>query len=139
MNPGKQDIDNGILKLLKEDARRSNVFVAKELGVSEGLIRQRIGRMREDGTIRKFTIETSSRGLKALIEINIEVNVHTTQIAERIRALPGVEKVYETSGITDIIAFLDVDDTAMLNDTIEAIRALGPITNTRTKLVLGEL
>ncbi|MGA1794024.1 MAG: Lrp/AsnC family transcriptional regulator [Thermoplasmatota archaeon] len=139
MNPGKQDLDREILKLLKEDSRRSNVSIAGELGISEGLVRQRIGRMREDGTIRKFSIETSSRGLKAIMEMNIEVNVHTTQIAEKIRALPGVEKVYETSGVTDIIAFLDVDDTAMLNDTIEAIRALGPITNTRTKLVLGEL
>ncbi|MBN1390243.1 MAG: Lrp/AsnC family transcriptional regulator [Candidatus Thermoplasmatota archaeon] len=139
MNNVKQDLDAKILKLLKEDARRSNVLIARELGVSEGMVRQRIGRMREDGTIRKFTIETSSRGLKAIIEINIEVNVHTTLIAQRIRSLPGVEKVYEASGITDIIAFLDVDDTAMLNDTIEAIRALGPITNTRTKLVLGEL
>ncbi|MGA1873246.1 MAG: Lrp/AsnC family transcriptional regulator [Thermoplasmatota archaeon] len=139
MSERKQDLDDRILRLLKEDSRRSNVSIAGEIDVSEGLIRQRIARMRENGTIRKFTIETMSRGLKAVIEVNIEVNVHTTDIARSIRDLPGVERVFETSGVTDIIAILDVEDTSRLNDTIEAIRALGPITNTRTKLVLGEL
>jgi len=133
------DLDWEILKILKRDSRTPNVAIARELEVSEGMIRQRIGRMKTSGIIRKFTVETSSRGLKALIEINIAVNVHTTDMAMRIRQLPGVEKVFEISGVSDIVALIDVSDTNMLNETIEAIRAIGHITNTRTKLVLGEL
>jgi DNA-binding Lrp family transcriptional regulator len=133
------DLDWEILRILKKDSRTSNVAIARELEVSEGMIRQRIGRMRSSGAITRFTIETSSRGLKALIEVNIEVNVHTTDIAMKIKELPGVEKVFEISGVSDIVALIDVSDTAMLNETIESIRGMGHITNTRTKLVLGEI
>jgi DNA-binding Lrp family transcriptional regulator len=139
MKENMDNLDWEILKVLKKDSRTSNVAIARELEVSEGMIRQRIGRMKRNGTITRFTVETSSRGLKAIIEINIAVNVHTTDIATAIRKLPGVEKVYEISGVSDIIALIDVSDTTMLNGTIEAIRAMGHITDTRTKLILGEL
>ncbi len=132
-------LDWKIIKILRKDSRTSNVAIARELGVSEGMIRQRISRLRNEGIITSFTITTSSRGLKALIEINIEVNVHTTKIAKRILALDGVEKVYESSGDTDIIAFVDVTNTIELNEAIEGIRAIDMVTSTRTKMVLGEL
>jgi DNA-binding Lrp family transcriptional regulator len=132
-------LDWEILKLLKKDARTSNVALARELEVSEGMIRQRISRLRENDTITRFTIETAPKGIRALIEIEIDVNVHTSSLARKIKELKGVEKVYEISGMADIIALIDVTDTRSLNDTIENIRRLGPIKSTRTKLVLGEL
>lgn len=133
------DLDWEILKVLRSDSRISNVAIAGKLQISEGAVRQRISKLKKAGTITRFTIETSSRGLKALLEINIEVNVHTTKIAERIKGLDGVEKVYEISGDSDIMAVIDVSNTIELNDTIEKVRAMGHITNTRTKLILGEL
>lgn len=132
-------LDWEIIKILRKDSRTSNVAIAREMGASEGMIRQRISRLRSEGIIQGFTITTSSRGLKALIEVNIEVNVHTTEIAKRILALQGVEKVYEISGDTDIIALVDVTNTIELNEAIEGIRAIDNVTSTRTKMVLGEL
>ncbi|MFO8052287.1 MAG: Lrp/AsnC family transcriptional regulator [Thermoplasmatota archaeon] len=139
MNRNIDDLDWEILKLLKTDSRRSNVSIASELGISEGSVRQRISKLKKKGTITRFTIDTSSRGLKALLEINIEINVHTSEIAERIKTLEGVEKVYEISGASDIVAIIDVSNTNELNDTIEAVRGMGHIMNTRTKLVLSEI
>jgi Lrp/AsnC family transcriptional regulator for asnA, asnC and gidA len=133
------ELDWKILTMLKENSRTTNVALARELGVSEGMVRQRIARMKEDGTILRFTIETASRGVKAIIMVNIEMNVHTAKIAARIRALGGVDKVYETSGESDIVALVDVEDTDTLNGVVEAIRVMGQITNTTTKLVMGEL
>ena len=139
MNQTVDDLDWEILKILKGDSRISNVSIAGKLKISEGSVRQRISKLKKSGVITKFTIETSSRGLKALLGINIEVNVHTTEIAKKIRSLDGVERVYEVSGDSDIVAVIDVSNTIELNDTIEAVRGMGHITNTRTKLVLGEI
>jgi len=132
------DLDRGILKILKKDARTTNVAIANELEVSEGSIRQRIARMRNEGIIVRFTADTASRGLKAIIEVNIEVNVHTTRLAKKIKNLDGVERVYEISGESDILAIIDVGNTVELNNTIEAIRAMDNVKYTKTRLILGE-
>ena len=123
---------------MKENERISNVAIANHLKVSEGMIRQRISKLRRSGVIKQYTIKISSKGLKAIIEINTEVNVHSTEIAKSIKNLEGVETVYEVSGETDIVAIIDVSDTMELNDTIEAIRAMNNVLSTRTKLILNE-
>jgi Lrp/AsnC family transcriptional regulator for asnA, asnC and gidA len=132
------DMDWKILKVLKADSRKTNVAIANELLVSEGMVRQRIARLRHDGVVTRFTIDTASRGLKAIIEVNIEVNVHATRIAKKIGSLSGVEKVFEISGESDILAIVDVSNTTDLNETIEAIRAMPDVKSTKTRLILGE-
>lgn len=133
------EIDLEIMGILKENSRASNVAIARKLGISEGSVRQRIGKLKRNGTIKRFTLVTSSKGLQAIIEINIEVNVHTTEIANMISSLDGVETVYEVSGDSDIVVLVDVTGTSELNETIEAIRAMDNVISTRTKLILGEI
>lgn len=133
------ELDWTIIRMLKEDSRRTNVAIAADLKVSEGMVRQRIARLRSEGIVKRFTIETASRGLKAIVEVNIDVNVLTGKIAKRIKNLNGVERVYEISGETDIMVIVDVSNTVELNTTIEAIRALGNVRSTKTRLILGEL
>mgnify|MGYP001056893813 CR=1 FL=1 len=138
--PRKADnIDLEILNILKENSRASNVAMARRIGISEGSIRQRIGKMKKNGMIKRFTLVTSSKGLQAIIEINIEVNVHTTKIAKMIKELDGVETVYEVSGDSDIVVIMDVPGTKELNDAIESVRAMENVVSTKTKLILGEL
>jgi Lrp/AsnC family transcriptional regulator of lysine biosynthesis len=132
------ELDWTLIRMLKEDSRRTNVAIAAELKVSEGMVRQRIARLRNEGMVKKFTIETASRGLKAIVEVNIDVNVLTGKIAKRIKNLSGVERVYEISGETDIMVIVDVSNTVELNTTIESIRALGNVRSTKTRLILGE-
>jgi DNA-binding Lrp family transcriptional regulator len=132
------ELDWTIIRMLKENSRRTNVAISAELKVSEGMVRQRIARLRSEGIVKRFTIETASRGLKAIVEVNIDVNVLTGKIAKRIKNLNGVERVYEISGETDIMVIVDVSNTVELNTTIEAIRALGNVKSTKTRLILGE-
>jgi DNA-binding Lrp family transcriptional regulator len=132
------DMDWRIIKILKQDSRKTNVAIANDLRASEGTVRQRIARLRHDGVITRFTIDIASKGLKAIIEVNIEVNVHATRIAKKIGSLAGVEKVFEISGESDILAIVDVSNTTDLNETIEAIRAMPDVKSTKTRLILGE-
>ena len=139
MRSGMDDLDLKILGTLKENSRISNVAIAKDLKVSEGMVRQRITKLRRMGIITQYTIKVSSKGIKAIIAINTEVNVHSTEIASAIKELPGVETVFEVSGETDIVAIIDVTNIGELNNTIESIRAMPNVLSTRTNLILNEL
>ena len=139
MRNSHDNLDWKIIDILKRDARTTNVNIAKQLNVSEGMVRQRIKRLIEEGLIKRFTIITESLGLKAIIEVSVEVNVHTTEIASQVKELEGVENVFEISGNRDIIAIVDVDDTLRLNDVIEKIRSMKNVRNTETQLVLREI
>jgi DNA-binding Lrp family transcriptional regulator len=131
--------DERLIALLREDSRTPNVQLAEEIGITEGTVRARIKRLLEEGIIRSFTIRTATRNIKALVEVQIEVNVHTSQIARQIMDMNAVEAVYEVAGAVDIIAVVDVMTMSELNDVIEEIRSHGSIIATQTKMVLSEL
>ncbi|WP_062121720.1 Lrp/AsnC family transcriptional regulator [Sphingobium herbicidovorans] len=52
-------IDQEIVQRLSHDARISNRSIAKEVGITEGTVRQRIKRLQKDGLIQ-FTVVTDS-------------------------------------------------------------------------------
>ncbi len=131
--------DEKIIGILKRDARTPYVRIAKRLRTTEGTIRSRVKRLQREGVIRAFTVRTASKNIKALIELNIEVNVDTSEISAKIRQMPEVEAVYEVSGDVDIIVIIDVMSTTELNNVIERIRGLGHTLSTETRLILHEL
>ena len=116
----------------------ANVEIANQLGVSEGTVRSRVHKMSEEGIIRGFTIKTSSKNVKALVEISIAVNTDTQEIARELASYDGVTEVFEVTGDQDIIAIVDVESSQHLNDIIERVRRYDNILSTRTRLILKE-
>jgi DNA-binding Lrp family transcriptional regulator len=94
--------------------------------------------MTEEGLIRGFTIKTSSRNVKALVEIRISVNTDTEKIARELAGYEGVTEVFEVTGDQDIIAIVDVESSSQLNDIIERVRRYDNTLSTRTRLILRE-
>lgn len=132
------NLDKRILEIMKKDSRRPFVEIASQLGVSEGTVRSRVHRMTEEGIIRGFTIKTSSKNVKALVEIRIDVNTDTEEIAKELASYEGVTEVFEVTGDQDIIALVDVESSQNLNDIIERVRKYDNILSTRTRLILKE-
>ncbi|HXZ23834.1 MAG TPA: AsnC family transcriptional regulator, partial [Methanomassiliicoccales archaeon] len=62
-------LDERIIEILKKDSRKPFVEIAEELKVSEGTIRSRVRKLFEEGVIQSFTIKTSSKNVKAIIEV----------------------------------------------------------------------
>jgi Lrp/AsnC family transcriptional regulator for asnA, asnC and gidA len=131
-------LDDKIIEILKKDSRRAFVEIANELGVSEGTIRSRVKKLFEEGVIQAFTIKTSSKNVKALVEVKIDVNVNTSEIADQISSFEGVSEVYEVTGEEDIVAIIDVTSSPQLNEIIERIRRYDNVESTRTRLILKE-
>ena len=132
------NLDKKIIEIMKKDSRCPFVEIANQLGVSEGTVRSRVHRMTEEGVIRGFTIRTSSKNVKALVEIRIDVNTDTQQIARELAGYDGVTEVFEVTGDQDIIAIVDVESSTRLNEIIEKVRHYDRIISTRTRLILKE-
>lgn len=131
-------LDDRIIDILKKDSRKPFVEIANELKVSEGTIRSRVKKLFEDGVIQSFTIKTSSKNVKAIIEVKIDVNVNTSEVAANISKFEGVAEAYEVTGEEDIVAIIDVTSSPQLNEIIERIRRFDNVQSTRTRLILKE-
>jgi Lrp/AsnC family transcriptional regulator, regulator for asnA, asnC and gidA len=131
-------LDERIIEILKKDSRRPFVEIADELKVSEGTIRSRVRKLLEEGVIQSFTIKTSSKNVKAIIEVKIDVNVNTSDVASQISKFEGVSEVFEVTGEEDIVAIIDVTSSPQLNEIIERIRRFDNVQSTRTRLILKE-
>ena len=94
--------------------------------------------MTEEGVIKGFTIKTSSKNVKALVEVRIDVNTDTEEIAKELAGYDGVTEVFEVTGDQDIIAIVDVESSTRLNEIIEKVRHYDSIISTRTRLILKE-
>ena len=132
------NLDKRIIEILKKDSRCPFVEIAEQLGVSEGTIRSRVHRMTDEGIICGFTIKTSSKNVKALVDIRMSVNTDGDQIADDLSNLPGVIEVYEVTGDQDMVAIVDVESAQKLNEIIERMRKFESILSTRTRLILKE-
>jgi DNA-binding Lrp family transcriptional regulator len=131
-------LDEKIIEILRKDSRRPFVDIANQLKVSEGTIRSRVRKLIDDNVIQSFTIKTTGKNVKAIIEIKIDVNVNTAEVAGEISKYEGVSDVFEVTGDEDIIAIIDVNSSPQLNDIIEKIRRFDNVQSTKTRLILKE-
>ncbi|NLK25805.1 MAG: Lrp/AsnC family transcriptional regulator [Euryarchaeota archaeon] len=131
-------LDEKIIELLKKDSRRPFVDIANQLKVSEGTVRSRVRKLVEEDVIQTFTIKTSSKNVKAVIEVKINVNINTSDVAAQIARFEGVSEVFEVTGEEDVVAIIDVTSSPQLNEIIERIRRFDNVQSTRTRLILKE-
>jgi len=135
---GTDELDDALLRLLRDDARASFVDLARDLGTSEGTVRARLKKLVDTGVIRGFTIRTAGLGVKAMVSVQVEANVRTQSVSQRIREFEGVTDVWEVSGDEDILVRIDTSTTEALDDVVERIRNLGDVRHTNSRLILRE-
>lgn len=81
------DLDLAILCALRENARISNIELAKMLGVSEATVRRRIKIMEEKGIIRGYAALVNCYGVENSVKAFIYLKVEKKHIEEVAKAL----------------------------------------------------
>ena len=116
---GKIDArDLKIIRLLREDARRSLRNIAKEVKLSAGSVRNRIARLMEMGIIRRFTIDVDYRRLGYDIHVLVLVTSRpgrSEEIYHRLQQYEEVHQVYWTSGPANVVCVVRVHNMAELS------------------------
>lgn len=123
-----------ILRILKENARAKYVEIAKKVGLTEGAIRRRIKQLKEEGIIKRFTIETSI-DFEGIVLIETEP-AKTREVTQEIKKI--TDKVFEVSGEYDVAAFIQAYTIEELNAKIDEIRNLPWVLNTKTLIKLKD-
>jgi DNA-binding Lrp family transcriptional regulator len=132
------DLDRRILSILREDSRTPYTEIADRVGTSEGTVRNRVERMLDSGVIERFTVATRTGNVKAMVEIDVGVDVDTGEMSERMAEWTDVDFVWQVSGEEDVVIVVDTTDTGTLNDLITRARELEEVISTKTRLILDE-
>jgi Lrp/AsnC family transcriptional regulator of lysine biosynthesis len=130
------ELDKKIIEYLVNDSRTPFLSIAKQIGVSEGTIRQRVAKLQNRGVIKKFTAELGYV-TTAIIEVVTSSSVPTQKVSDKIKKL-GVRRVYEVTGRFSIIAVIQTSEFKQLNQILEGIRAIEGVVQTETFSVLKE-
>lgn len=131
--------DRQIMDLLRENGRRSNVEIARELGVSEGTVRKRIDRLLGSSALRIVGIVDPAMAgyeTRALIFLTIELS-RIEQAGSFLCDLPEVVNVYWVTGEYDfIVDAVFESDKHLMSFLTERLGGIPGIANSQTAHVL---
>ncbi len=133
----RDQVDDKIISILREDSRKPFVEIAKSVNLSEAAIRRRVSILVKQGFISKFTIETNmTPQARAISLLSVNPNSPTTEVSSRLKKVKGVDSIYEITGEYDIAVIVSGSNIAEINSTIDEIRKLIGIDDTNTVVVL---
>lgn len=131
------DLDISLLDLLQQDARMPFVALAKELGVSDQTVRNRIERLVSRFGV-KFVVDVDPAEL-GLLYLYVAVRVQGTSLGkaiERLSRLPEVVFLARTTGGYDLVAEVVCRDRDDLIRVLDEYRAIPGIVHVDTFSVL---
>lgn len=112
-----------ILRLLVEDGRRPYSEIGDAVGLSAPAVSDRIGRLREQGVIRRFTVDvdrsTLRDGLAVLVELRPDPDA-VEDVRATLSATDAVDELYTTAAGRLVCHALlaDGDARAWLDDAV---------------------
>lgn len=143
------DKDILILEALKRNARASVLEIAKETGLPNTTVHNRIKKLRKDRIIERYTIKVNEEkiGKKIAAYVSITVDYQTlkkgkqtqNQLAAKIAKNPGVLETDIITGESDILVKVRLKSIEELNEFVtEALRNLDGVEKTQTMVILKE-
>jgi Lrp/AsnC family transcriptional regulator for asnA, asnC and gidA len=109
---GVDPVDRRIVTALQRDGRRRFTSIAKELGLSEAAVRQRVARLQAAGVMQVVAVaDPMALGYRAMAMVAISVDGRAlNQVAEAVRGLPEVSYLVLTAGSFDMLAEVVCED-----------------------------
>jgi Lrp/AsnC family transcriptional regulator, regulator for asnA, asnC and gidA len=113
------DTDRLIIQHLREDGRRAYAVIARDVGLSEAAVRQRVARMLRDRVIHisAATYPTHHGFFTAALYIRVEKGRHE-EVAKAVAELPEAEWVATCLGAYDVEADVVCETRERLYETV---------------------
>lgn len=131
--------DRALIHLLQRDGRRPYTQLAKEVGLSEAAVRQRVQRMLDNDTMQIVAVtDPLQLGLSRQAMVLIRVNGDVREVADQLEQIEEVDYLVVTAGSVDLLAELVVsDDDALFSLLNDRIRKIPGVLSTETIMYLG--
>jgi DNA-binding Lrp family transcriptional regulator len=135
------DKDKLLLTLLRRDARRPVVALARDLGLSRTATQDRLAKLQASGAIARFTIvEGDSRAREtAYLMVKLAPGTRCAQIAPKVRALAAVEAIHSVTGDIDMIVRVAAEHVDGVETARAEVAGLSGVAEVATHVVLGRL
>ncbi len=137
------DIDERIVALLVDDARRSFADIGGRVGLSASAVKRRVDRLRAEGAITGFTVRLDPGALGWTVEGYVELYCRARTPPETIHAavkrFPEVVEASTVSGEADAILRILATDMRHFERVLEQISAAPFVARTKSVLVLSPL
>jgi Lrp/AsnC family transcriptional regulator for asnA, asnC and gidA len=127
------DIDHGLIRLLRQDGRAGNREIGRALGISEGTVRSRIRRLAEGRVVHVTAIsDYEAEGYEFWLMCCFQVEGRPVKdVAADIAACPQAVAVSIVTGRYDIVASVLAKDktdlTRLLAEDLGTIRGVSAI------------
>jgi len=135
------ETDRQIIKLLRQDARRSLRDIGKRVDLTVAPVRRRIDRLEATGVIQGYTVRIDQAKVGSELEAVVELRVVGDMDLETILAfasqIPEVNEVLTIAGDPDALVRVRVDNIHDLQRVVNLLRTAGRVTGTKTLVVLG--
>jgi Lrp/AsnC family transcriptional regulator for asnA, asnC and gidA len=132
-------VDLSIVAALQQDGRRPFTRIAKDLGISEAAVRQRVARLQALGAMQIVAVADPMRlGYKTMAMVAISVDGRSlARVAEAVRQLPEVSYLVLTAGAHDMLAEVVCEDNDhLLRLLSEDLAGIDGIRETETFMYL---
>jgi len=135
------EIDQEIVSLLQENARRTFGDIGRLVGLSAPAVKRRVDRLERSGVIRGYTAlvnhEYLGQSVEAFAELRFAGSTRVDDIEEIALDVPEVHAIFTVAGDPDALAWIRVSDVQNLKRVIDRLRASGKVTGTKTLMVLS--
>ncbi|MBL7161688.1 MAG: Lrp/AsnC family transcriptional regulator [Anaerolineales bacterium] len=132
-------IDQQIIKILSEDGRTPFAQIAKQMGVSTGMIRQRYQRLVQDGVLQIVAITNPLlMGFATMAQIGVKAEVsRLEEIADEIALFDEVIYLVLVTGSYDLhVEVICRDKTHLLNFLSKKLHAVEGVKEAETFMYL---
>lgn len=137
------DVDQTIVALLREDARRSFQDIGRHVHLSAPAVKRRVDRLERDGVLLGYTaiVDPAAFGwhAEAFVDLYCEGDMSGSAIRDAVEREPGVVSAHTVAGESSALLHVMARDTKALELALERIRATPGVTRTVTEIVLSTL
>lgn len=133
------EIDEKLLALLEQNARRPAVALAKAVGLSRSAVQDRLARLEDEGAIAAYTIVRGRKplcGVRALLLVRIATRPCET-VLRRFKDWPEIIACWSVAGSTvDAVLVVETPTAEALGDFRERLASVQGVAEITTAPVL---
>lgn len=131
--------DKLLLSLLRRDARRPVVALARDLNLSRTATQDRLARLQASGAIAGFTVVEGGQSAvreSAYLTVRFASGKRCAQVVPKLKAIPAITLIHSVTGPVDLIVRIEAENVAGIESARAALDALPEIAELSTYVVL---
>jgi Lrp/AsnC family leucine-responsive transcriptional regulator len=137
-------IDHQLIQRLQQDCRTTQLELAREVGLSQPAVAERIRKLEERGVIRGYVarVDASSLGkdITAFIGVGIEHPRYFAGFTEAVDSMQDVLECHRVAGEDSYLLKVKTANTRTLDDMlVGTLRTIPGVTRTHTTIVLRSI